>query len=133
MKDETGKASLDRPWRPGQTDVRVRGFRVAKSRSHFEPEREVMPPLLIVPAALLGLVFMTASLTDEKEVKFSDCPAAVRKALKAETKGAKIETVTKEKDDDDQVIYWAEVQSRRPHVRNRCPREWNAHRDEPGG
>ena len=33
----------------------------------------------------------------------------MRKALEAEAKGAKIETVTKEKDESDQMVYWAEV------------------------
>ena len=46
---------------------------------------------------------------DEQEIKFADCPAAVRKALQAEAKGAKIETVTKENGDDEQTVYWAEV------------------------
>jgi len=75
----------------------------------LEPERVAMQSLLIVPAALLSLLFVTARSADEQEVKFSDCPAAVRKTLQAEAKGAKIETVTKEKDDDDQMVYWAEA------------------------
>ncbi len=75
----------------------------------MEPERVAMQPLLIVPAALMGLLCVTTSSTDDQEMKFSDCPAAVQKALKAESKGAKIETVTKEKDDDDPAIYWAEA------------------------
>ena len=33
----------------------------------------------------------------------------MRKSLEAEAKGAKIETVTKEKGDDDQTVFWAEV------------------------
>jgi len=68
-----------------------------------------MQPLLVVPTALLGLLFVTGLSTLEQEVKFSDCPAAVRKALEAEAKGAKMDTVTKEKDDDDQTVYWVEV------------------------
>jgi hypothetical protein len=68
-----------------------------------------MQPLMVVTAALLGLVFGTASADDEQEVKFSDCPAAVRKTFAAEAKGAKIETVTKEKDEDDQTVYWADA------------------------
>ena len=75
----------------------------------FETEGVAMLPLPVVSAALLGLVFATAPQVDEQEVKFSDCPAAVRKALEAEAKGAKIDTVTKEKDDDDQMVYWVEV------------------------
>ena len=46
---------------------------------------------------------------DEQEIKFADCPAAVRKTFQAEAKGAKIETVTKEKDEDDETVYWADV------------------------
>ncbi len=46
---------------------------------------------------------------DGDEIKFSDCPAAVRKSLDAEAKGAKIETVTAEKNVDDETVYWAEV------------------------
>ena len=68
-----------------------------------------MQPLLVLLAAQLGLLFATAHRGDEQEIKFSDCPAAVRKSLEAEAKGAKIETVTKEKDDDDQTVFWAEV------------------------
>ena len=68
-----------------------------------------MHPFWAVTAPLLGLVIGTATAGDEQQVKFSDCPPAVRKALQAEAKGAKIETVTKEKDEDDETIYWAEV------------------------
>jgi hypothetical protein len=75
----------------------------------LEPERIAMQPFVVVPAALLGLLFVTARSIDEKEVKFPDCPAAVQKTLQAESKGAKIEMVTKETDDDDQVVYWVEA------------------------
>ena len=68
-----------------------------------------MQSLSVVSAVLLGLLLTTAAAADEEEVKFSDCPSAVRKALLAEAKGAKIETVTREKDDD-QTVYWVEVQ-----------------------
>jgi len=68
-----------------------------------------MLPNLIVRAALLGSFLMTAPSTDEQEIKFADCPPAVRKALEAESKGAKIETVTKETGDDEQTVYWAEA------------------------
>jgi hypothetical protein len=60
-------------------------------------------------AALLGLVLGMTQIADAQEQKFSDCPPAVRKTLQAESKGAKIETVTKEKDDDDQNVYWADA------------------------
>ena len=60
--------------------------------------------------ALLGsFLLFAAPPGDEQEIKFADCPAAVRKALEAEAKGAKIETVTKETGDDEQTVYWAEA------------------------
>jgi hypothetical protein len=68
-----------------------------------------MQPLLIVTSALLGLLFGPAPAGDEQEIKFSDCPAAVRKTMRAETESVKIQTVTKEKDEEDQTVYWAEV------------------------
>lgn len=68
-----------------------------------------MQPLLVVTAALLGLVAGIAPSDDEQELKFSDCPAAVRKAFHTEAKGATIATVTKEKDADEETVYWADV------------------------
>ena len=60
-------------------------------------------------AALItsGLAFAGSSV-DAQEIKLSECPTAVRKTLETEAKGAKIETVHKEKQDD-QTIYWTEV------------------------
>jgi hypothetical protein len=60
-------------------------------------------------AASVCVVIGTASACAAQEVKLADCPAAVRKSLQVEAKGAKIESVTKEKDEDDQTVYWAEV------------------------
>jgi hypothetical protein len=57
----------------------------------------------------IALVLGMARADDEQVLKFADCPPAVRKALQAESKGAKIETVTKEKAEDDEAIYWAEA------------------------
>jgi len=68
-----------------------------------------MQPLWVVTAASLGLVFATASADDEPKLKFSDCPAAVRKTFEAEAKGAKVENVHKEKDEDGETVYWADV------------------------
>jgi len=68
-----------------------------------------MPPLWAVTVALSGLVCGMAPGVDEQELKFSDCPPAVRKTFQAEAKGAKIETVTREKDADDETFYWADV------------------------
>ena len=65
-----------------------------------------MQPILVISVALLGLM---APRGDDEEIKFADCPPAVRKALLAESKQTKIETVTKEKGDDEQTVYWAEV------------------------
>jgi hypothetical protein len=62
----------------------------------------------VVTATFLGLVFGIAR-ADELEIKFSDCPAVVQKTFQHETKGAKIELVTREKDDDDETVYWADV------------------------
>ncbi len=46
---------------------------------------------------------------DDEKVKLSDCPASVRKTFESEAKGVKIETVTKEKNADDETLFWAEV------------------------
>jgi hypothetical protein len=68
-----------------------------------------MQPLWVVTAALLGLVFGMAPGDEGEEIKFASCPPAVRKTLQAEARGAKIETVLEEKDEDDETIYWADV------------------------
>ena len=68
-----------------------------------------MQPLWVVAAALSGVAFGIASAGDEEEVKFSDCPVAVRKTFQADAKGAKIDIVTKEKDGDAETVYWADV------------------------
>src|SRR5271167_2075341 len=68
-----------------------------------------MQALWVVTAAALGFVFSMAPPGDEQKIKFSDCPAAVRQTFQAETNGAKIETVTKEKNVDDETVYWGEV------------------------
>jgi hypothetical protein len=67
-----------------------------------------MLPLWFLTAALLSLGSGLAPPGDEQEVKFSDCPAAVRKTFQAEARGAQIQTVTKEKDEEE-TVYWAEV------------------------
>ncbi len=68
-----------------------------------------MQSLWVVTAGSLGLVFGLASIGDEPEIKFSDCPVAVRKTFEIEGKGAKIKTVMKETDEDNETIYWADV------------------------
>jgi hypothetical protein len=68
-----------------------------------------MQSLWVVTAVLTGLVLGRAPGGDEQEIRFADCPPAVQKTFHDETKGAKIETVTKEKDEDDDTVYWADV------------------------
>ena len=53
-----------------------------------------MQPIAFVIALLSGVFFGAAFADDDDEMKFVDCPAAVRKTLQAEAKNAKIETVT---------------------------------------
>lgn len=68
-----------------------------------------MQSIWFLIAPLSGVVLGLAAPNDEQEIKFADCPAAVRKTLQAETKGAKIETVTKERDEDNETVYWVRV------------------------
>ncbi len=66
-----------------------------------------MQPLWV--ATVISWSLVTANRPqDAQEIKLSDCPAAVRKTLEAEAKGARIEAVHKEKVDD-QTIYWTQV------------------------
>ena len=68
-----------------------------------------MQPLWVVTVASFGLVIGLASAADAQEIKFADCPAAVKKTLQAEAKGAKIETVHKENEEEDETVFWADV------------------------
>ena len=68
-----------------------------------------MRPYWFLSAGLVGLAVGGAQASDDSKVKFSDCPEAVRTTLQGEAAGAKIEVVTKEKDEDDDVVYWADV------------------------
>lgn len=65
--------------------------------------RTVMAVLCLTVAAATP-----PSRGDEDEVKLSDCPAAVRKTLNEEAKGAEIESVTREVEDG-KTTYWADV------------------------
>jgi hypothetical protein len=56
-----------------------------------------MQRLCVVTAVFSGFLFGMAK-ADDQEIKLSDCPQAVRKTFQAEAKGAKIETVTREKE-----------------------------------
>lgn len=67
-----------------------------------------MQRLGIVTIASLGLVLGLATAGPGQEMKFSECPAAVRKGLEAESRGARIETVHKEQEGDE-TMYWAEA------------------------
>jgi hypothetical protein len=68
-----------------------------------------MQRLCVVTAVFSGFLFGMAK-ADDQEIKLSDCPQAVRKTFQAEAKGAKIETVTREKEGDAEALYWAEVE-----------------------
>src|SRR5271154_6501293 len=63
----------------------------------------------VVTAVFSGFLFGMAP-ADDQEIKLSECPQAVRKTFQAEAKGAKIETVTREKEGDAEALYWAEVE-----------------------
>jgi hypothetical protein len=67
-----------------------------------------MPPLWVVTAASLSLVFEMIPIQDVPVTKLSDCPAGVRKTLEAESRGAKIANIHEETEDDE-TVYWAEV------------------------
>jgi hypothetical protein len=69
-----------------------------------------MHPLLVETAGLMGLVLGMAPEGLLEEIKLSDCPPAVRKTFEVEAKGAKIPNVTKEKDADDETVYWADAE-----------------------
>jgi hypothetical protein len=67
-----------------------------------------MKPLGVVTAVSLGLVFGMATIGAGQEMKLSDCPAAVRKTLESESKGARIQTVHKG-NEGDETVYWTEA------------------------
>jgi hypothetical protein len=75
----------------------------------WEPEEFAMQPLLTAMAVILGLAPVAAPAGDDEKIRFSDCPASVRKTFESEAKGVKIESVTKEKNVDDETLFWAEV------------------------
>jgi hypothetical protein len=68
-----------------------------------------MEPLLVTIAAVSGLIFGFAPTGDGDDLEFSECPAAVRKAFEAEAKGSKIETVSRDKNEEAETVYWADV------------------------
>jgi hypothetical protein len=92
-----------------ETEEGVCTFRIANLMRSGSRKEFAMRLLWVVTAGFLGLVFSVASTGDEQEVKFSDCPAAVRKTFQNEAKGAVIATVMKETEEDHETIYWADV------------------------
>ena len=68
-----------------------------------------MHRIWFVIASLSSVVCALVSTTTAEEIKFVDCPSSVRKTLQAEAKGFKIETVAKEKDEENETVYWAKV------------------------
>ena len=68
-----------------------------------------MQPHWVVPVVSFGLAIGMASWADAQEMKFAECPAAVKKTLQAEAKGAKIESVHKESSEDEGTVFWADV------------------------
>ena len=87
-----------------------------------------MKRLCVVTAVLAGFCFPIAS-ADDQEIKLSDCPQAVRKTFQAEAKGAKIETVTREREADAEG-FTGLSRAGRQEVRDRHPRGRHAHRNE---
>jgi hypothetical protein len=65
-----------------------------------------------IPRAVLTLAVLattaTASGTDDQRIHYNDCPAAVRKTLAEEARGAKIDQVTKETEDGVST-FWTSV------------------------
>jgi hypothetical protein len=67
-----------------------------------------MQPPWFAAVSALGLA-LAAALADDPKLKLADCPAAVQKTFQAEAPGSKIEDVAKEKDEDGETVYWADV------------------------
>ena len=61
--------------------------------------------LLVLGSALLS----GPARVDDLKLKFADCPAAVKKTFQAEAPGVDIESVTKEKGEENETIYWADA------------------------
>jgi len=61
----------------------------------------------------LGLMVVAAAGSargdDDEELQLADCPAAVRKTLTEEAKGARIEAISREQEEDGETTYWADV------------------------
>jgi hypothetical protein len=72
-------------------------------------ERVAMQQPIFLTVVLLGFLLGGASIVDDPKLKLTECPEAVQKTLQAEAAGAKIETVTKLKDEDDEITFSTEV------------------------
>jgi hypothetical protein len=68
-----------------------------------------MPLPWVVSTVLLGLGCGMAAAGDDEELKLADCPPAVRKTLQAEAKGSPIEGIFREKGEDGDATYWADI------------------------
>ncbi len=68
-----------------------------------------MQPPIVLTVVLLGFSIGGASGGDDLKLKLLECPEAVKKTFQAEAPGAKIETVTKEKDEDEETTFSADV------------------------
>ena len=51
----------------------------------------------------------SARVDDDLKMKYADIPAAVKRTFQAEAPGVKIETVTREKDEENETVYWADA------------------------
>jgi hypothetical protein len=69
------------------------------------PSWALKASLLVLGSALSA----SPAFEDDVKLKFAECPVAVRKTLQAEAPGAKFESVTKEKDEENETIYWADA------------------------
>jgi hypothetical protein len=63
---------------------------------------------LLLATFIMNVVAAVPAKGDDEAIKLLDCPAAVRKTLIEEAKGAAIEAVTRE-DEDGETTYRADV------------------------
>jgi hypothetical protein len=66
---------------------------------------------LRIPAISLFIAFVSfaSARGDEEEIKFSECPAAVKKTMLDEAKGGKIDETVSKETEDGKTTYWASV------------------------
>ena len=68
-----------------------------------------MHPIWVVAASAMCFGPGMHRPQDDKPMKFADCPLAVRNTFLFEGKNSKIESVTREKGEDGETVYWADV------------------------